>query len=243
MILQLVLIQVITFVGIVIALRGILYRNTHEALGRLQDLQKETLEREEVLKQEIVDAKQMHEEEVRKAKEEAARIVQEEKEKAQKKSKEVIASAEAEADRVLSKATVQLEKLKSELSASMGKKAAIWAEAILKSVLSLRVRDKFHQEISNELIEELKGAKHEWIHDVPGIKTVEIVSASPLTQPQKDSITSIFSSYLDKNVKFDFSTDENLIGGLIIDLNKRTIDGSLRNKISQSLKEAKENDA
>lgn len=233
---QLILIQVITFIGIILALRAILYHHARQSLNRLQRLYQETLEKEEVLKEEIEGTKRMRQEEIDKAKKEAGEIIQESKKGSQEKAQEIIASAEKEAKKILEKSTKQLEGEKREIATSMEKKAVGWIEKTIGHILSSRTKLKFHQDLMDELIEEFEKSKDNWIKDTASIDKIEVLSAYPLERVQKEKIAKFFLDYLKRDIDFRFNTDENLIGGLIIDLKGKVIDGSLKNRISQALK-------
>ena len=236
MILQVLLIQILTFIGIVLVLRGLLYRHARQALDRLKSLHEETLEKEEILKEKVEITKVMHEEEIKKAKQEAESLIEQTKKEAQAKAQQIITSAEEDAEKIIEKSALQLERFKKEVLSSLGKKIALWTQQSIEDVLSPYTKDIIHQSLADEVIEELKKGEGELVKEGEDIEKIEVFSAVSLLQSQKDKVNDVFSRYLEKGRELDFNIDESLIGGLIININNRIIDGSLKNRIGQTVK-------
>jgi len=238
-----ILVQFVTFVGIVIMLRGLLYRNAQQALQRLQVLHEETLEKESVLKEEIASAKQMREEEIAKAKEEAEKIITTSREDAQKEAEKVVGEAREEGKKIAEKAEGQLEKFKIRIKDELERQSAKWIEKAIESILDPHLKKSFHHDLVEEVIKEIEKVGKETItgiKDINEVEDIEIVSAGELTEDHKERINKLLRQCFSEEVKFHFRLDASLMGGVVMDLRKKVIDASIRNRISQALKEAQE---
>ncbi len=240
MFIQIIIFQILTFLGIILVLRGVLYRHARQAVNRLQSLHEATLEKETVLKEEIEAAKQMREEEIKRAQIEGQQLTGEMTKEAQDKAKEILASAEAEAEKILEKAKVQLEKFKSEATASLERKAAGWIEKAIDTALSPRSKTSFHQELVDELLEELEGQGKINGLASESVDSIEVVTAGLLTDAQTKRINRLLEGCFKNKPAVHYRVEADLLGGLILDLRKKTIDGSLRNRIRQALRLARE---
>ena len=60
-----------------------------------------------------------------------------------------------------------------------------------------------------------------------------LISSKKLSQDELNAISSEFSKSMGSTIKFDYSVDENLIGGLKIQLGSFMIDTSIKNKLKK----------
>ena len=77
------------------------------------------------------------------------------------------------------------------------------------------------------LIEELKRL----IAEEKGEVTAEITSAHKLTYEQKNKLEEILSSSTGKTIKLDSTIDERILGGLIVKVESRMLDTSIKAKL------------
>lgn len=69
------------------------------------------------------------------------------------------------------------------------------------------------------------------IAEEKGEVTAEVVSASPLSDDQRNRLAETLKKQAGRDVKIDMSVDERLIGGLRVKLGSRMIDTSIRSKL------------
>lgn len=69
--------------------------------------------------------------------------------------------------------------------------------------------------------------------NINNIKRVEVISAIDLTEDQKSRINEKLHTKLQKNIVAKWTTNENIIGGLIIKYDDNVIDNSLKNKLEK----------
>lgn len=90
-------------------------------------------------------------------------------------------------------------------------------------VLNLRKRVGIISEIANEFEKELEQLKN--------IARVNVTSAIELTEERKEDIKSKISEKLNKDVVIDWGVDNEIIAGLIFNIDNNILDNSVRNKL------------
>jgi len=66
-----------------------------------------------------------------------------------------------------------------------------------------------------------------------GESTAEVVTATALTDKQIDQISKSLKKVIGSDVAIDAKVDESVLGGLIVKIGSRMVDGSLRTKLQQ----------
>ena len=240
MILQLILIQIGTLVIIIFVLRQIFTRHVNSALDNLQGLYRDNLKREEVLNEEIARTKALREQEIARAKEEARQIVAEAKTKAEEESERLIndaqSQAEAQAKQILEKANLQLDNEYREMVQSLQDKIAGFSESAINYILSQKSKHMLQEQLTEELLKELNNIPKEQIELEEGLNQIGVTCAYPLEESAKVRIKEVVCQCLEKkNLNFNFKIDETIVGGLILNLGGKIIDGSLHNRLRQAL--------
>ena len=230
---QLLLIQAITFVVLAFLLHQFLYRQVTRSLGRLQQLYRENQEREEELKrrreeteQELRTAMARHHEEIGRLRAEAEAAVQEAR-------NELLAQAKEEGRRIVAEAEARRERMRASLVAEMEEKAVGLASDIIGRVFTARVAQGIHQQLIDDLIEEIgrpDGRRPELAAD-----TVDVVVAFPLTPTQRDRLHAILASTMGQPVAIKDTVDETIGAGMVVRLANVVLDGSLNNKLKGML--------
>lgn len=231
MIVQLLVIQVVTFIGIIIVLRILFYRQLNSAVARLKHLHEENLKREEELKKEIEETKSEREKELAKAKEEAAGIIKSAKDRAGKASQDTAMEAREHAKRILEQSKAELKKFENELANKYQDKAVELSSKMLKFAFTEQGREFLQHQLLSEVIDEIKKLEHGKF--TVKTKKVEVSSAYPLNKEEKSKISHILSEKVGVGVELHESTEPGLIAGLIIKIGALTIDGSIKNKLKK----------
>ncbi len=71
--------------------------------------------------------------------------------------------------------------------------------------------------------------------DAEGVIEIQVISAYPITETQKSSLTEAISRKLGKKVEVKSAVDESLIGGAVIRAGDSVIDASIKGRL-QDLK-------
>ena len=234
MLIQLIIIQVITFCLLIFVLRMLFYRQLSAALARLKILHEENLAREEELKQGIELLRRQKEEELAKARKEAERIINDAREKALKLASGMQMQAKEQADKTLSRAAQQAEQSERDFTLRSQEEAIQISLKIFKIVFGQNDMVLLQHQLVAVFIDELEKLPDEKFTIQEGPLKVSCPLA--LSPEEKNKLTRILSQKL-KNRKVDITEiiTPDIISGIIIQAGSFVIDGSLRNKLSRAI--------
>jgi F-type H+-transporting ATPase subunit delta len=66
-----------------------------------------------------------------------------------------------------------------------------------------------------------------------GVVSAEVTTARPVTQDAQESLRAKLTNMTGKKVRLSFTTDEDLIGGVMTRIGSTIYDGSVRNQLEQ----------
>lgn len=233
MVLQLILIQVITFAVIIAVLRLLFGTQLKVALNRLQILHQDSLEKEGVLNKELERAKVQSQSEIARAKEEAKNIIDTARRNAEKITASASESAQLQTKKLIAEAQEKAKKLESEILAGTENKAINLAQDLVRFTFTPKGQEVLHRQLIDELIDELK--KVDKTKLTVKVDRAEIGTSSPLTPEEKQRLKEILSSKLGYELTLEEKVDASLIVGLVIKLGGLVIDGSLKNKMARAM--------
>ena len=233
MTLQLIIIQIVTFIGLIIILRLLFYGQVNSALARLKKLYEDNLMKEEELTRQLEEAKLEKEKAITAAREEASRIVKEARERSEKIALDVESRSKTEVVAMLEHAKAETEKLKDEMLIKSREKAIELSQEMLKLTFTGQGRAALQHQLLSELIDEIKDIDKAKFTIRTG--DVKAYSAQPLGADERTRLTHILKEKLGISVKIEESVDKEIIAGLIIKIGALTIDGSLRNRLHKTI--------
>ncbi len=232
-IVPLVLIQIVTFVVIIIVLQLLFGSHLQNALKRLQALHQESLEKEEILNKELQRAKAQSQSEIARSKEEAKKIIESARKSAEKISLEASERADIEIRKVMAEAQQKAKSIESEVLAGAEEKSVELSRDLIKLTFTQRGCEALHAQFIEELIEELRKLDREKLP--VKVDKVEVMTSAALGPAAKKGLKELFSEKLGKDVAIEEKVDDSLIIGIIIRLGGLIIDGSLKNKLSKAM--------
>jgi len=229
MLIQLIIIQAVTFVALIFVLRVLFYRQLNSALARLNRLHQENLAREEELKAELEKLNQARERELASAKEQAGRIIKDAKQNAEKLSVDISEQAKEQAKKVFEQSKSRIVSLENELNDRYQEMAVDLSVQMLEAAFTAQGKENLQQELLRELIQEIKGVDKARFT----VKTdnVKITSACPLDASSLAEIRAIICEKLDAQARVEEAVDPGIIAGFVIEIGAFIIDASLRNKL------------
>lgn len=232
MLLQLIIIQLVTFVAIVFVLRKLLYTESAKESMRLKELTSRTTLKQKELQEKIDAAGRAYKDSIEKAEEEVRRIRAKLEQETEAMKKSVLAKAKADADHIIKSAFNAREKMREEIALEMHKNAPILASRILQEVLSDDIRDALHRELVKDVIASIKKTQG------AALKTKddkgEVSSARLLKKSEKLELESLLSEKTGHGFTLREKDDPRLIAGVIIKIGDILIDGSLTSRLKQA---------
>ena len=231
MLFQLIIIQVITFLAIVFALKKFLYTETAKEAIRLRALKEENTRKQKELQERIEAAETADKERIARVEEDNRRNRTNAEKEALEAKNRIIREAKEEAEQIVKAAFNRKEKIREELILELQKKTPAAASRIFKEVLSSEAKKIVHDELVDKVAAHIK--KIEQVKFKINVKRVELTSAYPLEGRQKNILAASISDRLGKKIDFDEKEDKKLIAGVIVQLGTLVIDGSLENRLRQ----------
>jgi len=230
---QLIIIQVITFVALILFLRLLFLGHLNFALKRLQRLNRENVQKETALTKELEKAKQERLEEVEKGRHEANRLREETKLEVERLKDEIALRAKKEAQDIVAAANKEAERMKQEADAEIQDRAIGLSCRLVSSIFSQGSIEDLHLRFMDEMLAEVGKLEGEALSRVSTDKA-EVITAFSLPGEKQEALRKILGEKLGRDIQLDLKVDENIIAGLVINLDKLILDGSLANRLKKA---------
>jgi len=228
---QLLILQIVTFIILIVLLRFLFYRQLNSALERLKELHEENLAREAELKRELERAKKERVAEIEKGKKEAKKIIEETKRAGEILHRSIEEKAKLEAQKIIDQGKEELSRLKNSLYQEINEHAIELSLKMIKYTFTEKSRKSLHKQLIDELIDEI--AKLEKERFFVKEDNVKVISSFPLETNEEIRLKEIISSKLERNIELNKEIDTDLIGGLVVEIGAFVIDGSLKNRLKR----------
>ncbi|MFH1354992.1 MAG: F0F1 ATP synthase subunit delta [Candidatus Omnitrophota bacterium] len=234
MLIKLIIIQILTFAGLIFLLRYIFSKHLNVAVKRLDALHEENLVKEAQLKEELKRAQEERKAEVERGKEEAAALLESAKKEAMKFRSKMEQDAKAGAERIIAQGELDVKELREKLVKEMEKKSLDLAINMIKTVFTAKNKEDLQSQFIGDIIEEIGRLPKEKF-TVTADKA-KIISCFPLQTDQRNGLKKVLQEKLGHIITMDEKVDEELISGLIIEMGGLVIDGTLRNRFYKVLR-------
>jgi len=233
MVVEILIIQLITFVAIIVVMRVLFYKHVNSALSRLRQLQEEALIKESQIKEELDRIKQERLAEVERGKLEAKKIIEAAKKDGDNLRSKIESLAKEESQKIISFGQDEVQKMKQELMSGLKQKAVDLSIEMIKYTFTNKGMESLQHELMDELIAEIDSIDKERF----AVKTdkVGVVSSSQLSSNEKSRLVDVLSRKLGSQVVLEEKIDPGIISGFVIQMNEFIIDGSLKNKLNKAV--------
>ena len=234
-----VVLQIIIFIGLVMALRALLSRNVTSAAAHLQDLSAEYTRRQDELKRRLEESERQYQELMSRAKTEAEQLVSEAKQEAESARAKRLEDTRQESERIIQQAMASRDALRKELEREIDARAVERACELLRGAMPDALRQDIQQrsleQLSHDGFDEL-----ERLRGQEGISEAQVVAATPLTEEQRRRLRAKLKEHLGRDLSLQESTDDRLVAGLVITVGSLVLDGSLASRIRRAIRKTHE---
>jgi F-type H+-transporting ATPase subunit b len=167
----------------------------------------------------------------------AAQMIREATEKAESANRDVRSTAEAEIANLRKAALVEIETEKERALNELRVHVSALAIAAAQKIIGVSLDEKHHRALVDEFFSGVKAGKVVVLEgvDLEGTEA-EVTSALPLTEAEKKTVSGDVMKKLGSSAKVKFVVDPNILGGLILRVGDKVIDGSVVNQM-QNLRE------
>lgn len=239
MFLQLIALQIVTFIAIAIFLKVIFSRHLNSALKRLKALQDEASLRENQLAEELEGAKKDRLDEIEKGKKEAKAIVDQAKKDIEAFRTNADEDARQQGKKIFAHGQEELEKIKARMISEVETRSLQMAVDLISYTFSQKGKEDLQHQFIDELIGEIAHIEKNKF----SVKTnkAHILTSFQLTEKEKDKLKKVLSEKMGSSVTIAEEIKPELITGLVIQLDALEIDGSLKNRLRKALPLIKNN--
>jgi len=233
MLLNLLIIQTITFIGIFFLLRFLFSRHLNDALARLNILHEENLVKEQELTEELKRAKEEADAEIRRAKDETGFILEEARNEGIRLRMNLEDQAKIQVAKIIADGNNEVERLKEKYMKETESCSLDLAMKLVEQLLSEKTKESLQQEFISEIISEItKLPKDQFSVDSDRVR---VSSSQSLSKDQKENLQRVLIEKTGREMIFEEILKKDLIGGLIIEIGGLVIDGTLKNKLERIL--------
>lgn len=228
-----VIVQIITFVGMVIILRAWVYKPLLDMLDRRRKTIAQGLEDARVASDARANAEKDAQEIVAKAQQEANAKVREASERAEQAGREIQAAAEANAAKIRETAKLEAEQSKEGILGEMRGQVAALAIAAAQKIIGETLDQKRQHALIDEFFSGIKSGKVVLLDaekELPG-GSAEVISALPLTDKEQATVKKDVLSKLGGGATVSFRVDPDILGGVVIRVGDKVLDGSVAAKL------------
>lgn len=238
MIFQLIIVQVITFVGLVLVLRKILITSSFKETSRLQQLNEENAQKARELATKIADADTEYRSKMAKADDEIRELKARAKKEVEQLKETMVAVGKAEGARIVAQAMNTKEEIRAEIEDQMKDKGVDLSCRIFRKVLSSEEQGLVFDGLLESVMKELEGLDSGQLKNIgPGVTAsgmIEVRSSHSMEARQKQRLEKILSGKFGRDLQVKEVIDRDVIAGIVIEIGSFVIDGSLLDRFKKA---------
>lgn len=235
MLIQLLIIQIVTFVVLLVVLRSVFSRNLNTALTRLNSLHEENLVKEAQLAEELKRAQAEREAEVARGQDEANALIEEAKQEAIKARLMMEEEARKQAEKIIAQAKEETKDLKEKLTREIQKHSLDLAVKMIEQTFGDQDKEELQHQFITEIIDEV--AKLPKDKFTVSSDKVKVISSYSLLDNQRANLKKVLEEKLGVPISLEEAVNKDLISGLIVEIGGLVIDGTLKNKLYKVMPE------
>jgi F-type H+-transporting ATPase subunit b len=232
------LVQIFNFGIVMVVLRAWVYK---PILGLLEQRRKtiaQGLEDARVAAEARANAEKEAQAILDKAQQEAAEKLREATERAEKVAQEIRAEAEKEIAAEREAALAEARQAKEQMLGELRGQIAALAIAAAQKVIGEALDEKRQRALVDEFFSGIRSGKVTLLQEVDRVEaaSVEVISALPLTEKEQEQVRAEVLQKAGGGATISFRVDPSILGGLIIRLGDKIVDGSVSGRL-QALRE------
>jgi F-type H+-transporting ATPase subunit b len=232
------IVQILNFAIIMVVLIAWVYKPLMNMLNKRREKIEKGLEDAQVAADARANAEKDAEALMSETQAKAAQMIREATEKAEAANRDVRAAAEADLSNVRKAGLAEVETEKERALNELRVHVTALAIAAAQKIIGETLDEKRQHALVDEFFSGVKSGK---VVVLDGVALdgdeAEVTSALPLTDAEKKTVTDDVMKKLGSRAKVVFHVDPNILGGLILRVGDKVIDGSVVNQVN-SLKQS-----
>lgn len=229
---EILIVQVIAFVGLVALLRWLFTRHVTASVQRLEQLYRDNLRREAELKPRMQAVERECQQKIQEAEAQAKALMAAGRLEADKARVELLQEARMESERLIQEAHERRDEIRRELEQGVDRKAVQLASDAVRFVLTTQVEEGLHGQLVDQLLQEMTGLEAVRLESAA---KAEVSTAMPLKPEQKSRLQAILAEKAGRSVEIAENLDDTVIAGMMVRVDNLILDGSLRNKLRDAV--------
>ncbi len=228
------IVQFLNFAILFVVLRAWAFNPIVELLERRRETIAQGLEDARIASEARENAEQEAEKIIAEAQSEANRLVREANERAEQAATELRAEAEKEAEEIRQTAVAEGEQRKERALGEVRGQVAALAVAAAQKVLGEALDEQRQQKLIQEFFSGIEAGKVVVLEgqSVDGAAAT-VTSALPLSDAEKSTVEQDLRGQLGKEASIEFKVDPSILGGLVVRVGGKVIDGSVAAKLTE----------
>lgn len=238
--LSFLVVQIFNFLIVLVVLAGWVYKPITNMLRTRREKIAQGLEDARIASEARENAEKEAEGVIASAQQEAGKIVREATARAEEAGREIREAAEREATEIRENAVEDAAQQKTQILGELRGQVAVLAIAAAQKVIGEALDDKRQRALIEEFFSGVKAGKVVLLEgeSLTGARA-EVTSALPLTEKEEKAVRDEVIGKLGDSATISFRVDPGILGGLVIRVGDKVLDGSVAGRLeglSQSLK-------
>jgi F-type H+-transporting ATPase subunit b len=226
------LVQVFNFLIIFAILAAWMYKPLINMMQQRRETIAKGLEDARIASEARENAEKEAEEILAKAQQEAGKIVREATERGEQVRVEIKEAAETEIVKVREDAAVDAQQEKEKVLGDLRGQVAALSIAAAQKVIGESLDEKRQRALINDFFSGIKTGKVVLLEGKTITGTsAEVTSALPLTKKEQETVSKDVIGKLGESATISFHVDPNILGGLVIRIGDKILDGSVAGKL------------
>lgn len=231
------IVQILSFGIIFVTLRAWVYKPVLNMLAKRRQTISQGLEDARIAQEARANAEQDASKLVAEAQRKADAVLREANERAGAVGKEVKAAAEADIVKMKETAREEIEDERNRILSDLRNQVVALSMAAAQKLIGESLTQERQRALLQEFFSGVKSGKVAILEGDDGKgASAEITSALPLTSQEQDTIKKDLLTRMDKSAAVSFRVDPKILGGLVVRVGDRIVDGSVAGQL-QALRE------
>ena len=226
------LVQVFNFLIIFVILAAWMYKPLLNMMKERREIIAKGLEDARIASEARENAEKEAEEILAKAQQESGKIVREATERGEQVRVEIKEAAETEIVKLREEATADAQQEKEKILGDLRGQVAALSIAAAQKVIGESLDEKRQRALIDDFFSGVKTGKVVLLEgkSITGI-SAEVTSALPLTKKEQETVSKDVVGKLGESATISFRVDPNILGGLVIRIGDKILDGSVAGKL------------
>ena len=231
--------QIVNILILFIALYFLLWKRVVKLFAERRQKIAQGLEDAEQARRERERAAQEYERRIEEATQEREKIIAQAREEGQKAKERIVVEARTEAERIIADGRATVEADRQQMLAGMRSQVATLAIAVSNRIIGetldeqrqRRLIDEFFSGIQAGRVVVLDEEELEWAKR-KGDMTAHVTTALPLSTDEQETVAANLAEHLGERLDLKFEVDPSILGGLVIRIGDRVVDGSVAGRLA-----------